>query len=339
MHLADLACSEQVAGNFHFAPGKSFQQGNMHVHDLVPFPTKKFDMSHHINKLSFGKVRVVLPSGVSSPPACPHMPFDSHPLYTAIVKRMSLSLQEYPGRKNPLDGVKKSQLSPDNPDGGTGMFQYFLKVCHNDSGSHMLSNQATTEYPQLDLASTMRMQAVPTTYVDVRNNTTPTYQYSVTEYFKVSAPAVLQLAPAARQVVEGGMGPHPYEVQDGLRVLCCSTLIWLPDRTSQVSKDIAGQSCTVCTESIHQMHVDRECCYVPQVLCEQLIYRCRSVLLHRAQSSAGVWSCRFTSCSAVLALTVLAWLQAQSHVLLQVRLTERRSSIAEFLTSACAIVG
>lgn len=25
----------KVAGNFHFAPGKSFQQGNMHVHDLM----------------------------------------------------------------------------------------------------------------------------------------------------------------------------------------------------------------------------------------------------------------------------------------------------------------
>ncbi len=28
----------------------------MHVHDLVPFPTKNFDVSHRINKLSFGKV-------------------------------------------------------------------------------------------------------------------------------------------------------------------------------------------------------------------------------------------------------------------------------------------
>ena len=30
-------CHAQVAGNFHFAPGKSFQQGAVHVHDLVPF--------------------------------------------------------------------------------------------------------------------------------------------------------------------------------------------------------------------------------------------------------------------------------------------------------------
>src|SRR5690606_22433669 len=27
----------KVAGNFHFAPGKSFQQQHMHVHDLQPF--------------------------------------------------------------------------------------------------------------------------------------------------------------------------------------------------------------------------------------------------------------------------------------------------------------
>jgi hypothetical protein len=44
----------KVAGNFHFAPGKSFQHGNMHVHDLMPFHTKKFDMSHRISKVSFG---------------------------------------------------------------------------------------------------------------------------------------------------------------------------------------------------------------------------------------------------------------------------------------------
>lgn len=26
----------KVAGNFHFAPGKSFQHSNMHVHDFMP---------------------------------------------------------------------------------------------------------------------------------------------------------------------------------------------------------------------------------------------------------------------------------------------------------------
>jgi len=60
----------KVAGNFHFAPGKSFQQHHMHVHDLQPFRTLKFNLSHTINRLSFGK--------------------------------------EFPGIVNPLDGVKKA---------------------------------------------------------------------------------------------------------------------------------------------------------------------------------------------------------------------------------------
>eukprot|EP00238_Polyblepharides_amylifera_P002301 CAMPEP_0196594442 /NCGR_PEP_ID=MMETSP1081-20130531/78422_1 /TAXON_ID=36882 /ORGANISM="Pyramimonas amylifera, Strain CCMP720" /LENGTH=311 /DNA_ID=CAMNT_0041918715 /DNA_START=334 /DNA_END=1269 /DNA_ORIENTATION=+ len=44
----------KVAGNFHFAPGKSFQQGHMHVHDLMPFESLLFNLSHTVNKLSFG---------------------------------------------------------------------------------------------------------------------------------------------------------------------------------------------------------------------------------------------------------------------------------------------
>ncbi|XP_077990177.1 endoplasmic reticulum-Golgi intermediate compartment protein 3-like [Glandiceps talaboti] len=44
----------KVAGNFHFAPGKSFQQHHVHVHDLQPFSGEKFNLSHKINHLSFG---------------------------------------------------------------------------------------------------------------------------------------------------------------------------------------------------------------------------------------------------------------------------------------------
>lgn len=80
----------QVAGNVHFAPGKSFQQGNMHVHDLVPFPDKNFDLSHTITKLTFGK--------------------------------------GYPGQQNPLDGVFINQTTSTASQAATGMWQYFLKV-------------------------------------------------------------------------------------------------------------------------------------------------------------------------------------------------------------------
>jgi len=44
----------KVAGNFHFAPGKSFQQHHVHVHDLQPFGSTQFNLTHHIRHLSFG---------------------------------------------------------------------------------------------------------------------------------------------------------------------------------------------------------------------------------------------------------------------------------------------
>ncbi|KAI3930657.1 hypothetical protein MKX01_037103 [Papaver californicum] len=45
----------KVAGNFHFAPGKSFHQSNVHVQDLLAFQKDSFNISHKINKLSFGE--------------------------------------------------------------------------------------------------------------------------------------------------------------------------------------------------------------------------------------------------------------------------------------------
>ncbi|KAJ3414306.1 hypothetical protein HDV05_006755 [Chytridiales sp. JEL 0842] len=45
----------KVAGNFHFAPGKSFQQNGMHVHDLHSYTSNaNYDFSHKIHSLSFG---------------------------------------------------------------------------------------------------------------------------------------------------------------------------------------------------------------------------------------------------------------------------------------------
>jgi len=116
-HVWGTLSVNKVAGNFHFAPGKSFQQGHMHVHDLLPFGTDKFDLSHTIHKLSFG--------------------------------------QAFPGVVNPLDGVEVDQRSDQMAKGQTGMFQYFLKV-------------------------------VPTSYIDIRNSTIHSNQFSVTENFKGS---------------------------------------------------------------------------------------------------------------------------------------------------------
>eukprot|EP01027_Heterolobosea_sp_BB2_P002026 GEZU01003044.1.p1 GENE.GEZU01003044.1~~GEZU01003044.1.p1 ORF type:complete len:389 (+),score=137.51 GEZU01003044.1:121-1287(+) len=59
----------KVAGNFHFAPGLSFNQASRHVHDYMPFEIEQFNVSHVIHRLGFG--------------------------------------EDYPGLKNPLDGASK----------------------------------------------------------------------------------------------------------------------------------------------------------------------------------------------------------------------------------------
>ncbi|XP_027643211.2 endoplasmic reticulum-Golgi intermediate compartment protein 3-like isoform X1 [Falco peregrinus] len=48
-------CLLQVAGNFHFAPAKSFQQSHVHVHDLQSFGLDYINMMHYIKHLSFGR--------------------------------------------------------------------------------------------------------------------------------------------------------------------------------------------------------------------------------------------------------------------------------------------
>ncbi|XP_046865088.1 endoplasmic reticulum-Golgi intermediate compartment protein 3-like isoform X1 [Xenia sp. Carnegie-2017] len=89
----------KVAGNFHFAPGKSFQHQHVHVtmlklkksniisinmHDLQPFAGQQFNLTHHIKHLSFG--------------------------------------EKYPGINNPLDDnlVLSDQVGI--------MYQYFVKI-------------------------------------------------------------------------------------------------------------------------------------------------------------------------------------------------------------------
>eukprot|EP00163_Fabomonas_tropica_P018622 TRINITY_DN33008_c0_g1_i1.p1 TRINITY_DN33008_c0_g1~~TRINITY_DN33008_c0_g1_i1.p1 ORF type:complete len:349 (-),score=97.88 TRINITY_DN33008_c0_g1_i1:77-1099(-) len=59
---------QKVAGNFHFAPGRSFQHSQWHVHDYKP-GSKTYNISHTIARLSFGR--------------------------------------EFPNMKNPLDAVQK----------------------------------------------------------------------------------------------------------------------------------------------------------------------------------------------------------------------------------------
>lgn len=59
----------RVAGNFHIAPGRSYSQQHVHVHDMQGFSGQKFNLSHHVGHLSFG--------------------------------------MDYPGQVNPLDGSEQ----------------------------------------------------------------------------------------------------------------------------------------------------------------------------------------------------------------------------------------
>jgi len=45
----------RVGGSFHIAPGKSYSVNHVHVHDVQPYQSEDFNMTHTINVLSFGR--------------------------------------------------------------------------------------------------------------------------------------------------------------------------------------------------------------------------------------------------------------------------------------------
>uniref|UniRef100_A0A8C8TDV8 Endoplasmic reticulum-Golgi intermediate compartment protein n=1 Tax=Peromyscus maniculatus bairdii TaxID=230844 RepID=A0A8C8TDV8_PERMB len=85
----------KVAGNFHFAPGKSFQQSHVHVHAVEIHDLQSFGLD---NTLVFLQINM-----------------------THYIKHLSFG-EDYPGIVNPLDhtNVTAPQASM--------MFQYFVKV-------------------------------------------------------------------------------------------------------------------------------------------------------------------------------------------------------------------
>jgi len=45
----------RVGGSFHIAPGKSYSINHVHVHDVQPFSTSDFNVTHVVRHLSFGR--------------------------------------------------------------------------------------------------------------------------------------------------------------------------------------------------------------------------------------------------------------------------------------------
>ena len=94
----------KVVGNFHFAPGKSFSNGNMHVHDLENYfagaEGVQHTFSHEVHQLRFG----------------PQLPDD-------VVKRVGAKGMQWSNHHlNPLDGTAQQT------DEKAYNFMYFVKV-------------------------------------------------------------------------------------------------------------------------------------------------------------------------------------------------------------------
>lgn len=91
----------KVVGNFHFAPGRSFSNGNMHVHDLKNYwdSPVKHSFEHEIHQLRFG----------------PQLPED-------LTKRSIKGSLYTNHHGNPLDQVKQETEDPNFN------FMYFIKV-------------------------------------------------------------------------------------------------------------------------------------------------------------------------------------------------------------------
>lgn len=88
-NLSGYMSLNRVAGNFHIAMGEGVERDGRHIHQFLPEDAMNFNASHVIHELSFGpKLKRILQSNV-------------------------------------LDGVSK-YVTEDN--GGTGLFQYFIKI-------------------------------------------------------------------------------------------------------------------------------------------------------------------------------------------------------------------
>ncbi|CAN6295281.1 unnamed protein product [Urochloa humidicola] len=100
----------KVAGNFHFAPGKSLEQSFNFLQDLLNIQPENYNISHKINKLSFG--------------------------------------EEFPGVVNPLDGVVWTQDNSNGLTGMYQYFVKVVPTIYTDiRGRKIYSNQfSVTEH-------------------------------------------------------------------------------------------------------------------------------------------------------------------------------------------------
>ncbi len=139
----------KVVGNFHIAPGRSFSNGNMHVHDLnnyfdTPIPGGHV-FTHHIHALRFGPQ---LPESITKKLGSKQLPWTNHHI-------------------NPLDDTEQIAVE------SAYNFMYFVKVVPTsylplgwDSAS------SSTPHDHVDIGS----------YGHLDDGSVETHQYSVTSH-------------------------------------------------------------------------------------------------------------------------------------------------------------
>lgn len=131
----------KVGGNFHFAPGKSYQHRGSHIHDLEAFGDYRFNFTHHIHHLSFGELfpGVVNPldntERVETELAITKKKKDADNVI--VVESLQQLLEQ-------LSGMTHKQP-------GGGMFSYYTQVVpteyHALDGQHIKTNQySVTEH-------------------------------------------------------------------------------------------------------------------------------------------------------------------------------------------------
>ncbi|KAJ7006783.1 hypothetical protein NC653_005978 [Populus alba x Populus x berolinensis] len=153
----------KVAGNFHFAPGKSFQQSGVHVHDLLAFQKDSFNVSHDFTSWLISTYGISITDLVFAKENEPINFFlNAHHVMIDLFASLAFAVYYivYAGISNSLFtfSVQWTQETP------SGMYQYFIKV-------------------------------VPTVYTDVSGHTIQSNQFSVTEHFRGADIGRLQSLP------------------------------------------------------------------------------------------------------------------------------------------------
>ncbi|KAL9103427.1 MAG: hypothetical protein Q9163_001529 [Psora crenata] len=148
----------KVVGNFHIAPGRSFSNGQMHVHDLnnyldVPDDEPPHTFTHHIHHLRFGPQ---MPEDVARRLGSRNMPWTNHHI-------------------NPLD---KTEQTTDDPGFN---YMYFVKVV---STSYLpLGWQAKGSLPSLTNQNSELDDILPVgSHGRGQDGSLETHQYSVTSH-------------------------------------------------------------------------------------------------------------------------------------------------------------